>query len=148
VVKRLHRFLRLSASEQWFLIKAVFLLEAIKLTMWLVPFKVLRRLVDKAVRMPVGVRRSDHFSVDTIGRVVLLASIHTPGEKTCFVRALATQVLLTRRGYAGSLHIGVLKTDEGAFQAHAWVKCEGKVVIGGYELDRYTSLTILEENTA
>jgi hypothetical protein len=145
-MKLLRRFLLLSTTERWFLIKTALLLEAIKLTMRLLPFRVLRRLVDLAASVPVGVRRSDRFSAESIGQVVQTASRHVPGEKTCLVQALATQVLLTRRSHPAILYIGALKADEGTFQAHAWVECEGKVVIGGYELERYTLLTTLEGN--
>jgi hypothetical protein len=145
-MKRLSRFLGLSTTERWFLIKVALLLEAIKLTMWLLPFRVLRRLVDWAASVPVGVRRSDRFSAESIGRAVQTASRHVPSEKTCLVQALATQVLLVRRDHPAILHIGVLKANGGTFQAHAWVECEGKVVIGGYELERYTPLTTLEGN--
>jgi hypothetical protein len=146
-MKRLRRILRLSTAERWFLMKTALLLETLKLSMWLLPFRVLRRLVDWAAIVPLGVRRSDRFSAENIGRVVQTVSRHMPGEKTCLVQALATQVLLVRRGHPAILHIGVLKTDEGTFQAHAWVECEGKVVVGGYELERYTPLTTLEGNT-
>jgi hypothetical protein len=146
-MKRLRsRFLRLSTTERWFLIKAALLLEGIKLAMLLFPFRVLRRLVDRTASVPVGVRRSDRFSAERIGRVVQTVSRHVPGVKTCLVQALATQVLLARRGYPAVLYIGALKTDKGAIQAHAWVECEGEVVIGGDELERYTPITTLDRN--
>ena len=42
------------------------------------------------------------------------------------------------------LHIGAVKDEEGKFLAHAWVESEGRVVIGGHELERYTRLMTLE----
>jgi hypothetical protein len=41
------------------------------------------------------------------------------------------------------LHIGVVKDDEGRLQAHAWVASRGEIVIGGHELERYTTLAVL-----
>ena len=147
-MRSLRRFLRLRTTEKWFLIKTALLLEAIKLAMWLLPFRVLRSLAERAGKIPVRLRRADHFSARTIGWAVEALSRNTPGEKTCLAQALAAQVLLVRRGHPALLHIGVLRDDKGAFQAHAWVECEGEVVVGGHQLERYTLLTTLEGNVA
>ena len=54
-------------------------------------------------------------------------------------------LLLARRGFPASLHIGVAKQgQEKQLEAHAWVESEGKVLIGGSEPGRYTSLLALE----
>jgi Transglutaminase-like superfamily len=44
---------------------------------------------------------------------------------TCLPRACAAHVMLTRRGAASHLQIGVLKTPSGAVTAHAWVDAAG-----------------------
>jgi Transglutaminase-like superfamily len=74
-----------------------------------------------------------------------MAGWRMPGAKTRLNQALATQMLLARRGYPALLHIGVAKGKEGQFQAHAWVESEGKVVIGGAGLGCFTPLAVLEE---
>ncbi len=142
-MKRLRRFLRLPPNQRWLLIKAALLLEAIKLAMRLIPFKVLRRLADRAGRTFVG-RRSGNLPAQTVAWAVETVSRNTPGEKTCLTQALAAQVLLTRRGYYSLLHIGVVKDENGELLAHAWVECQNEIVVGGYELERYTPLTSLE----
>jgi hypothetical protein len=71
-----------------------------------------------------------------------MASRHTLGLKTCLAQSLAAQVLLTRRGYPTLLHIGVVRGEGGQFQAHAWVESEGKIVIGGSDLEHYTPLAV------
>jgi hypothetical protein len=147
-MRNLRRFLRLSTTEKWFLVKTALLLETIKVAMWLLPFRVLRRLAETTGKIPVGLRQAERFSAHTVGWAVQTLSRKTPGEKTCLAQALAAQVLLVRRGYPALLHIGVLRDDKGAFQAHAWVECEGEVVVGGHELERYTLLTTLEGNVA
>jgi hypothetical protein len=145
-MKRLRSFLRLPINDQRLLVKAALLLEAIKLVMRLVPFQVLRRLVDRAARAPMGMKRVDSASAERVAWAVQAASRHMVGEKTCLTQALAAQTLLTRRGYPALLRIGVVKNEGRVFQAHAWVECEGKVVIGGHELERYTPLATLEGN--
>ncbi len=63
-----------------------------------------------------------------------------PGGSNCLVRALATQVLLTRYGYPSALKIGVHKSADGRLAAHAWLESAGAVIIGDFELDSYTTL--------
>lgn len=143
-MERLRRFLRLPAGERRLLVKAALLLEAIKLGMRLLPFRTLRRLLAGAAHAPVGARRADHPSRERITWAVQAACRNTPGLKTCLARALATQLLLARHGYPALLHIGVVRGEQGQLQAHAWVETEGKVVIGGAELERYAPLAALE----
>jgi len=140
---QLHRFLRHS-TELWLLFKATVLLETIKLGMQLLPFRALRRLLDRVAGTPAGWRHTNYTSVDKIAWVIETASRRTPGAKSCLNQALAAQVLLTRGGYPSQLHIGVAKGERGQFKAHAWVESEGKVVIGGSELGGFTPLTVLE----
>ena len=142
----LRKFLRLPTPDRRLLIKAALLLEAIKLALRILPFRVLRRLVVGAEKTAIGVRRVELATPEKVARAVETASRTIPGEKTCLTQALAAQVLLTRRGHPALLHIGIVKNEEGEFQAHAWVECEGKVVIGGHELERYTPLATLEGN--
>lgn len=140
----LRKFLRLPTAERWLLIKSTLLLEAIKLGMWLLPFRVLRRLLAQVSETPSKLRHADRHSADRIAWAVEIASQHTPGVKTCLNQALATQVLLARRDYPSFLHIGVAKGEQGEFKAHAWVESEGKIVIGGGQLESFTPLTVLK----
>jgi hypothetical protein len=66
-----------------------------------------------------------------------------PGKNTCLVQALAAQAMLRRRGYASELRIGVSgRGPTGAIKAHAWVECDGRVVLGQLEdLNSYAVLT-------
>jgi hypothetical protein len=145
-MKLLYRFLRLTNAERRLLIETAFLLEAIKLSMRLFQFQTLRRLLvrvtDAASSRP---QHTDHLPVERVAWAVEAMSRHTPGVKTCLTQALATHVLLARRGHPALLRIGVAKGEQEQFQAHAWVESEGKVVIGGSESGRYTPLAGLEE---
>jgi hypothetical protein len=141
---RLSRVLRLPASEQWLLIKAVVLLQVISLGMGLLPFRMLRRLLRSAQKVRAGSSRTNRVSAERIAGAVEAANRHLPGEKTCLTQALAAQTLLVRQGYPALLHIGAAKGEEGQLQAHAWVESEGRVVIGGHDLDRYAPLVALK----
>jgi hypothetical protein len=137
-MRRLRKFLRLSVAEQRLLSKAALLLGMIGLGLKLLPFRTLRRLVDRLSK-PVGKAR---FSIEQVSWAVELAGCYVPG--TCLSRALAAQVLLARQGHPAVLHIGVLRERKSQFMAHAWLESGGQVVIGGYELDLYAPLATLE----
>lgn len=50
-------------------------------------------------------------------------------RRPCLPVALATQILLARQGYRAILRIGV-QQSEGELEAHAWVECAGRCVVG------------------
>ena len=61
----------------------------------------------------------------------------------CLVKALTTQLLLNRFGYPHQLRIGVAKGATSGIEAHAWIECEGKVLMGAaYDLNRFKPLSV------
>jgi hypothetical protein len=87
---------------------------------------------------------TEQTSIERIAWAVAEASQYIP-RATCLTLALATQVLLGWQGHAAHLCIGVARSDIGQFQAHAWVECQGRVVIGGADApSRFTPLPPLE----
>lgn len=136
--------MRLSSARRRLLVEAALLLEVIKLGLRLLPFKTLRHLLTRIPESPTSTPEARAF-VDEVVWVIEIASQHLPGNKTCLIRALAAQVLLARRGYPALLHLGVLKSEGGKFQAHAWLESEGEVLIGGEEAKPFTPLTTLDE---
>jgi hypothetical protein len=67
-------------------------------------------------------------SCQEISRAVDIAARFIPGA-TCLVKAQVGCAMLNRSGYMAAIRIGVLK-DLSKVQAHAWVECDGLVVIG------------------
>ena len=76
------------------------------------------------------------WSIGLVARIVPFAS--------CLTRAQAGQILLARRGIASTLCLGVREGRSGALEAHAWLICDGRVVLGG-EGGRVASLRQLAE---
>lgn len=139
----MRRFLRLPAGERWLFLKASLLLWVVKLGLIVLPFESLRRYLDKLVRLPSGFSVSGQRSADRVVWAVELAGRLMPPASTCLTQALSAQVLLLRRGYPALVHIGTVRGEGGEFEAHAWVESGGEVVLGGHELERYTTLTVL-----
>jgi|SRR5215204_522851 len=141
----LRRFWHLTALERRLFIRVILLLEFVKLGLWLLPFRTLRCLLSRVSKGPKKKPRStDRPSPEEIAWIVEVASRHSPGAKTCLTQALAAQVLLTRHGYPAFVHLGVLRGKQERLQAHAWVESEGRIVIGGGDLERYAPLGILK----
>lgn len=148
--RSLSKLLRLPAGQRRLLVKTALLLEGIKFAVRLLPFRIVRRLLDWAERPLRRGHRNPLYeaSVDEISRAVALASRYTPGTKTCLTQALALRLLLVRRGYPATLRIGVVREGKERLQAHAWVESAGRVLIGDYQLERYAPLIDLEGKTA
>lgn len=129
-MKRLHKFLSLTPSDRYLLIKAMFLLGAIRLGLWLLPFPTLRRLLARVSQPTAKLQEASQAFVDKVVWAVTVASHFIPGAR-CLAQALVTQVLLERRGYPTQLHIGVARSKGGQMSAHAWVESQMQIVIGG-----------------
>lgn len=82
---------------------------------------------DSAVRL--GVR---------LGSPVLRTLDPLPWDSRCLMRSLVLLAMLARRGITCSIVIGVRPGS--AFEAHAWVECEGVPVLPALGFDQLTSI--------
>lgn len=118
------RFLRLPAEKRSLLIQSAFWLMVYGIALRWFPSRTLRRALRHDSMINSG--RFDRVSLVTWS--VGLAAQYVPGN-TCLTRALVAHRLLGRAGAGSQVQIGVARID-GEFQAHAWVECDGRVVIG------------------
>ncbi len=145
-MRPLRKFLRLPSADRRLLVKAVLLVAAVRLGLWLAPLRTLRRLLARVAAAPAGPGGRRRPSAERLVWAVAAAGRRVP-KATCLTQALAAQTLLARQGYPCRLHIGVARDGGGRFEAHAWVESKGAVVIGGAETGRYTSLFAFEAET-
>lgn len=82
-------------------------------------------------RAPLGTRETDEALLSRIVWAVSVVGRRMPRAGNCLTQALGTQVMFGRRGHAATLRIGVARSDDGEFRAHAWLEADGKIVIGG-----------------
>ena len=141
-MKLLYRFARLPWRDQRLLIKSIWILWVMRIGLWLLPFRTLRRLSTRLTRSTPASRTGDDGAIDSVAWAVAAASRFVPGT-TCLTRALGSQILLAERGVQADLHIGVARDQQG-FRAHAWVK-SGHRIIGSAaeEVEQFTSLPLL-----
>lgn len=124
-LESLGKFLRLPAWERGLLVRAILTLGFARLTLKLLPFARVRRLLTprpggsvRAEITPVAVR----WAVGHAQRVI--------PDATCLPQAVTAEALLARGGHDAVMRIGVMKHDGGKFLAHAWVESHGKVIVG------------------
>src|SRR5256885_9728237 len=134
--------LRLTSEDRSLLLAATLWLGAARLGLWLLPLRVIRRLLARATRStrrPLAVPASPAriaWAIAVAGRFVPRA--------TCLPPALATETLLVQDRYSPQVRIGVVKAWAGRLLAHAWVECDGHVIVGDLrDLARYASLPSL-----
>ena len=133
-MRRVKRFLHLSRRERTLLLQAAFSILAVRLALRFLSFERLQVLAPRWAG-----RATTPFMSDRIVWAVEAAARHIPAS-SCLSKALAGQALLSRHGHASQLMIGVAKDEALRLEAHAWITCQDRVLIGGPETDRYTPL--------
>ena len=116
------RFRRLSAADRALLAEALPLLICVQAGLHVVPFASLRRRLERR-------RLSVEHPVDRIVWAVRAITRRLPGT-TCLTQALVAHSMLRRHGHAPALRIGVRQPKSPTLDAHAWVECDGAIVIG------------------
>jgi hypothetical protein len=138
-MKRLRKFRSLSPGERSLLLRTVLLVAFLRAALCLLPFARLKdSLARRAAHHPI---RQD-IPVAHLVWAVRTAAAYIP-RATCLTQALAAKYQLERSGHSARIHIGVAK-ENGQFRAHAWLECEGEIVLGGGVADRYARLLAVD----
>ncbi len=136
------KFFRLPASEQLALLAAFFWVSFVRLGLWLLPFSALESLLPSRVKT----RKSPAITREKLLWSIRVASRYVP-RASCLTQAIAARTLLARSGFPSALRFGVAK-DGNRFLAHAWLECDGAVVLGDAGPECYTALPALESENA
>ncbi len=91
-----------------------------------------------------GLLSSQKHTVASIVWAVRHTSRLVP-KATCLTQSLVVRLLLARSGHDSKIRIGVSNSDDGKFEAHAWVIYDGLIVIGGSDdsVSRYKPMVDL-----
>jgi len=136
-MRSLKRLQCLPRAEWLLLLQAVFSIVLVHIALRCLAVQRVPRFVSRA-----GWRSNSNHAAHRIAWATRAAARFIP-RSTCLVQAIAGQVLLIRYGYQPRLMIGVMKDADQRFQAHAWVACDERILIGGPGAERYTSLLTL-----
>jgi hypothetical protein len=123
------RHLRRPGSDWKLFFRAYVLVWLIRLGLWFLPFRIIYKWTVHFRQGRIGDRPLDSQSVYKVVWAVTAAARRVP-QATCLTQALATQIMLGRRGHRTSLQLGIMKSHAGKFDAHAWVERKGRVLIG------------------
>jgi hypothetical protein len=132
---RLKRLTKLTMAERRVLIRLLLAVGVARASLWILPIKAVRKVVARAAIGAAG------DSVEQLVWAVRVVSRYLPGT-TCLPQALCAQALLTHSGFPSQVEIGVAKDELHRFHAHAWVVCQGQVVLGERQGERYNSLMV------
>ncbi|HEY3913189.1 MAG TPA: lasso peptide biosynthesis B2 protein [Verrucomicrobiae bacterium] len=124
------RYKQLSARERRLFYHALVHVLSIRMRLWLLPFRVTRNWVERQSKPAGAWRDLEHRSIREVTWAVEAASRRIPGA-TCLTQGMATQVMLGQLGQHSELRLGVARSLDGQFEAHAWVETQGRIVIGG-----------------
>lgn len=131
--RRLDQWRALAPWERRLLMRLFLLLPIIGAALRLLDYNRTRALLARLAQ-PAKRRISEDPGAATpadtaqrIARLVSIAANHGPYRATCLRQSLALQWLLSRRGIAAELRIGVRK-DGATLLAHAWVEHEGQAL--------------------
>lgn len=135
---KLRKFSRLTPADQWLLVRAALWLGFARTLLATMSFG---RLSEHLAAEPGKAGTPpDREYVDRVGYAVRAASGAVPWRADCFPQTIAARMLLKRKGYNSTIHLGVEKAGGGNIAGHAWLTCDGVLVTGGEDLDRYTEM--------
>jgi hypothetical protein len=143
-MRKLRKLWQMSMSDRLLLVQSTILLSVIRLSLWLLPFRIWSSFLEDSTPLPQN--QPSKVPLGKITWAINVVSSQMPGGVKCLARALATHILMTKYGHTPKFKIGVAKGGEGQLEAHAWIENpDGKIVIGWLEdLGRYLPLPSLQ----
>jgi hypothetical protein len=73
----------------------------------------------------------DPALIARVGWAIPRAAAVVPWRSDCLRQATAARRWLGQAGIAAEIRLGARKDEAGRFHAHAWLICQGEVLIGG-----------------
>lgn len=120
------------------------LLTAIRTSLLLLPFPIVRAQVDRWSRRQAAIRDA-HFKPADFAWAIRQAGALIPKGKHCLSQAMTLSLFLSRRQLPATIRYGVRRGPDLALMAHAWVEHDGLVLIGGENLSSFVELSGIEE---
>lgn len=118
---------RLPRASWLALARVVPAIVAVRLALWVLPYRVAARLFDADPSRRVA---GPPARAAATLRVAAWAGRALVSDRPCLTQALAARWLLARDGHASVLRLGVRRAGTG-IEAHAWLELDGRVVLGG-----------------
>lgn len=123
-MRALRKFVGSSAVERRLVLQALIVVPAVRLALWVLPFRLVHRFVRGR-----HVSGRTTLTADRVVWAVTAVSARVP-RATCLTQALAASLLLPRYGHDATLRVGVAKDEAGRLRAHAWLESGGATILG------------------
>ena len=127
------RFAALARGDRWLVVEAWVLLMLVWTGLRLLSFSRLRSFLARYAGWLCQSTPGLDTDLTRIPWAVDAVAERFPLPATCLSRALVADAMLRRRGFAAQLRVGVrlcVETPSRLLEAHAWVECGRRVVIG------------------
>lgn len=132
-------FLKLPSGEKKVALNSFLWVIRIRIMLWIFHFSTVQNRVQK-IACNYNSTPKNTITMNRLRIMIVAASRYVP-RATCLVQALAGYILFSQYGFNTSIKIGVL-TENGEFEAHAWLEHDEKVVLGESEKNFKTILGI------
>ncbi|HEY6877532.1 MAG TPA: lasso peptide biosynthesis B2 protein [Polyangiales bacterium] len=130
----------LPRDERSAMLLAASMLPTVRLVQSALPFKRWRPLLTR-LDPP---RQAPSSTPQLLAQAVDRARRGVPGVYTCLPVAYTGHLLLHHYGHPSTVQVGVARDEVGKVEAHAWVECEGRVLIGELpDLGRFVPFPVL-----
>ena len=142
VLNRTRQLAALPASERRLLLLAFVLVAHVRASLCILPSRFSLRIVRRLADLSPRASRAGRPAAEGIAWAIGAASRLVP-RATCLTQAVAGKLLLDYYGYDSRLCLGVARTQDGTFAAHAWLERDRRVLIGGAHSAAFTPLPAL-----
>jgi hypothetical protein len=140
----LRTFRSRSRQERGLFIEAFALLGVMRAAILLVPFRKISAMMGLVPgTTSTGDKLAAAIPLPAISWAVQAAAARTPWESACLAQALTAMLMLSRRGVAATLYLGVAKNKGGAeaMAAHAWLRCGESILTGAAGVERFSAIS-------
>jgi len=128
--KKIHAVYLLSHKERLQCISIVYWLVLIKLALCLLPYQKVVHNVDRWANSFTTLKSRAVCSAETICSLTDKCANSIPLRLLCLPRAFTGYVQCRRNGYKVELKIGIRRSSDEGFVAHAWIELNGIILIG------------------
>ncbi len=122
----LRTLMSLPPAERGLVLRTLPVVAAVRIALWALPLRQVRRLFRMGNCLPFSVPAD--LPVSRLEWAVRAASRRIP-MASCLTQSLALQFILGRAGHSSQIHIGVKKNTAAGIESHAWVECEGRLLL-------------------
>jgi hypothetical protein len=138
-VNAVSKYVCLSRQERLLLLRSFMVVSIVRLGLWIFPFptimRTLKRLKSRRLRASCALH-----TIERLTWAVRVASRYVP-QATCLTQGISGKLLIESCiDRDVGLQIGVRLNEQKRIEAHAWIECEGEVVLGGESASSFTPI--------